>query len=136
MKRARLRHRLQQLPPWLEKTLPAERNFYVLVAIAFGVVGYLAGVSLLGRFESPPISLDETPLPPVEGGVNPVLPGTAPAEPINDPAELTMPPVPAPEIKPAPVPDRSEFTEAENCRIWKRTFPEAAAKLKPGDSCF
>ena len=32
--------------------------------------------------------------------------------------------------------DRSRFTEEQNCRIWRRTFPEAAARLKPGDSCY
>ena len=26
--------------------------------------------------------------------------------------------------------------EEENCRIWKKAFPEQASKLKPGDNCY
>ena len=140
MQRSELRHTLRQLPARVEQSLPTTRKFYILIAVAFGCVGYLAGVSLLGRFTPAPINLEEPVLPPVEGGANPVLPDTRPTQVPTDsaikPETPPAPDQPAPELQPSAVPDRSAFTAAENCRIWKRTFPEAAAKLKPGDACY
>ena len=134
------RHRLHRWAPWLESRLPDDRRFYLVIALLFGLVGYAAGVNLLSRVSRQPINLEEQALPPVQGGANPVLPSTAPAQTDvtakPEPSEKDPPLVPELELKPAPVPDRSEFTEEQNCRIWKRTFPEAAAKLKPGDACY
>lgn len=134
------RHRLQTFIPWLEAKLPVDRRFYVVITVLFGLVGYASGVTLLSRISRPPVNLEEKPLPPVEGGANPVLPRPAPVQ-SEVTAKPALPPeikspAPALELKPAPVPDRSEFTEEQNCLIWKRTFPEAAAKLKPGDACY
>lgn len=140
MKRSQLRQRLREFPARLEQNLPANRNFYILIAVAFGCTGYLAGVSLLGRFTPAPINLEEPVLPPVERGANPVLPDTRPTQETTDsgikPETPPAPDQPPPELQPSAVPDRSAFTADENCRIWKRTFPEAAAKLKPGDACY
>ena len=134
------RHRLHRVLPWLETRLPVDRRFYVVIAVLFGLVGYASGVSLLSRVSREPINLEEKALPPVQGGANPVLPSPAPASAevtaAPEPPTESQPAVPELELKPAPVPDRSEFTEEQNCRIWKRTFPEAAAKLKPGDACY
>lgn len=135
MQRSQLRERLREFPARLEQNLPANRKFYILIALAFGCVGYLAGVALLGRFTPAPINLEEPVLPPVEGGANPVLPDTRSTQEPTDSGIKPEPP-PVPELQPSAVPDRSAFTAAENCRIWKRTFPEAAAKLKPGDACY
>lgn len=142
MPEAQGRHRLQGLIPWLEARLPADRRFYVVIALLFGLVGYAAGVSLLGRVTRQPINLEEKALPPVQRGANPVLPTSPPAPDQTDitdksePSAESEPPVPELELEPAAVPDRSTFTEEQNCLIWKRTFPEAAAKLKPGDACY
>ena len=112
----------------------------MVIAVLFGLIGYVSGVSLLSRVSRQPINLEEKALPPVEGGANPVVPSAAPSPSDGaaspEPSSELQPPVPKLELRPAPVPDRSEFTEEENCRIWKRTFPEAAAKLKPGDACY
>lgn len=142
MPRSQLRQRLSRAAAGIERSLPVDRRFYLLVAFGFGFVGYFSGMALLGRWTQQPISLEEPSLPPVEGGANPVLPG-APITPedlpefmISDVDEEQTSDLPPPELRPAPVIDRSEFTEAENCRIWRRTFPEAAAKLEPGDACY
>ena len=135
MQRSELRKTLRQLPARVEQNLPTTRKFYILIAVAFGCAGYLAGVALLGRFTPAPINLEEPVLPPVEGGANPVLQGSRPTQAPTD-SDIKSETPPAPELQPSAVPDRSAFTAAENCRIWKRTFPEAAAKLKPGDSCY
>ena len=71
MQRSQLRERLREFPARLEQNLPANRKFYILIALAFGCVGYLAGVALLGRFTPAPINLEEPVLPPVEGGRKP-----------------------------------------------------------------
>lgn len=140
MQRSQLHQTLRQLPARLEQHLPGDRRFYILIAVAFGCVGYMAGMALLGRITPAPINLEEPVLPPVEGGANPVLPDSRPTQTPTDPG-LTPEATPsadrpAPELQPSAVLDRSAFTAAENCRIWKRTFPEAAAKLKPGDACY
>lgn len=144
MQRPKLRQWLDQLASQVEQSLPVDRRFYVAIALVFGLVGYLAGVALVSRFAPEPISLEEPQLPPVEGGANPVLAGEDDQQQGNDPAAAkpdasesqAAPKTAVPALNPGEVRDRSEFTKAENCRIWKRTFPELAAKLKPGDSCY
>ena len=33
-------------------------------------------------------------------------------------------------------PYRTDTTELDNCAIWRRTYPAAASRLKPGDTCY
>lgn len=155
MQGSQLRQRFERLTAQLERSLPGDRRFYLAVAVAFGCLGYIGGASLLSLVARAPIDLAEPELPPVEGGANPLILDSAPkikpqdaAASATDPSKTdpskqkdptdaeVVPDQNAPELKPAVVPDRSTFTKAENCRIWKRTFPEAAARLKPGDSCY
>jgi len=147
MQRSQLRQRFDQFEARLEQLLPGDRRFYLAIAVAFGCLGYVGGTSMLRMVARAPINLEEPELPPVEGGANPLMPdarsgngaegrdGSAEAssEPDSDDASATGGGDP-PEL--ASERDRSRFTEEQNCRIWKRTFPEAAARLKPGDSCY
>lgn len=138
MDQLKLRQSLSKLPAWIEHNLPDSRRFYIVIAMVFGIMGYWVGMALMSRFAPEPISLEAPVLPPVEGGANPVLPATPPKQTTTDP-DIPLPletTPPEPELQPLAVPDRSAFTAAENCRIWKRTFPEAAKKLKPGDACY
>ena len=67
MPRLQLRQRLSRAAAGIERSLPVDRRFYLLVAFGFGFVGYFSGMALLGRWTQQPISLEEPSLPPVEG---------------------------------------------------------------------
>ena len=60
MPRSQLRQRLSRAAAGIERSLPVDRRFYLLVAFGFGFVGYFSGMALLGHWTQQPISLEGT----------------------------------------------------------------------------
>ena len=126
----------------LKRLRPANR-IELLVGIGFSLVGFLIGSTLIRNTFNSEIYLDlpqEVTQPDPKPNLDKsILDGENPNSTVKSQATDVKPlqNKELPAISPSPV---NEFTslsqEEKNCIIWKNAYPEAAYKLKKGDSCY
>ena len=114
----------------------------LLVGLSFVLIGFLIGSTLIGRTFKGEIQLDSQDVTQPESKTylsEPFLDHENANSGLNSQATAAepMPEKDVQAISPSPV---NEFTnlsqEEKNCVIWKNAYPEAAYKLKQGDSCY
>ena len=126
----------------LKRLRPANR-IELSVGIGFSIVGFLMGSTLIRNTFKSEIHLDspqevtqpdskpylDQSILDSENSNSTVKSKTTDVKPLQNKKQ--------PAISPSPV---NEFTslsqEEKNCIIWKNAYPEAAYKLKKGDSCY
>ena len=126
----------------LKRLRPANK-IELLVGIGFSLVGFLMGSTLIRNTFNSEIYLDlpqEVTQPDPKPNLDKsILDGENPNSTVKSQATDVKPlqTKELPAISPSPV---NEFTslsqEEKNCIIWKNAYPEAAYKLKKGDSCY
>ena len=124
------------------KKLRLANRIELLVGIAFSLVGFLIGSTLIGHAFKSEIRL-ESPQEETQPESKPYLAESFldNQKPNSDVKSQEADAKPLqkkiPAISPSPV---NEFTslsqEEKNCVIWKNAYPEAAYKLKQGDACY
>ena len=126
----------------MSKGLCSITRLELLIGIGFSLIGFTIGSLLIGNTLNSKIQLD-SPKEISEPAYKPYFSELSP-----DNKNLTLPKPQVEGIKqlqkkdqqPASSSPVNEFTslsqEEKNCVIWKNAYPEAAYKLKQGDSCY